>query len=207
MDHIDVLRRVANGEAEFCCYTRGDIDGIGHSRVAMGAALRQFRTRSAPRTDPSVQGYRTGLLPSVSASKRGPDCRCIHDTNLSPGAHSEQRPLKAWPALEVGSPRGVSCFTRCARVDVSSNHSIGRGVHYGTDERGKAGQSLSKTSKCSGAQSVEDRERNKRHQVPWDAVPPQTDSGHVIAPFSYCTVCVLSDLRNTGPSRSTRLQS
>ena len=38
-------------------------------RVAVGTALRPFRARAAPRADPSVRGYRTGLLPRVRRSK------------------------------------------------------------------------------------------------------------------------------------------
>ncbi len=87
---VDVLRRMLTLQVDDAL-ERAEPEGIAILRdglpVAVGTALS-----GAPRTDPSVQNYRTGLLPRVLASKRasGQAC-CIRGFGIHLSAKSRIR--------------------------------------------------------------------------------------------------------------------
>ncbi len=86
---------------------------VGELRVAVGTALRSgrdlrpHRPRAAPRADPSVRDYRTGLLPWVVAAKRcsGQGCRI-----WGRGSHRSARRL-------IRSQVSRSCWLRRRSVN------------------------------------------------------------------------------------------
>ncbi len=104
----------ARGSAAWMREKGKRVGGKGEIFGAVGTALFY---RAAPRTDPSVRDYRTGLLPRVLASKRSKGQGCW---TFGRGIHrSSNRALRA----AVMWPRSLRRDNDCAQILMTSDRS------------------------------------------------------------------------------------